>query len=364
MTRSQWDAFYLDGQTAIRHAVTVRLTREGLEVAAENSGNRLWPYREIRQTQGFYSGEEVRLERGGAQPEVLMVPDVEFLTSLHETAPHVGRRFHNPAYRAHRSRLTVLAGGGVIAAALGIYLWGIPTLSAIGATLVPVSWEERVGGQAVAYLAPPAQQCADPQVQVAVNEIVTILTAAAPPSPYSLHVYVVDAPAVNALALPGGHVVVFRGLLERTRSPEALAGVLAHELQHIRRRHVTRALIQNASTGLLVATLTGDGTGPLVYGLQTARALGSLQYSRRAEEEADAEGMKMLLAAGIDPTGMIDFFGGLEQEEAASATLTYLSTHPSAGDRIARLKSMASESRRTPVKLLPGADWARVATRC
>jgi predicted Zn-dependent protease len=363
--RSHWQAFYLDGRTAIRHAVTVRLMREGLEVAAGNNSTRLWPYRELRQTQGFHSGEEVRFERGGEQPEVLVVPDVDFLASLHEAAPHVGRRFHDPARRAHRLRLTVLAAVGAIAVTAGIYLWGIPALAAVVATVVPVSWEERVGQSAVAYLAPPAQRCNDPQLQAAVNEVVEVLTAAGPRSPYALRVYVVHSPVVNALAIPGGYIVVFQGLLERTRSPEELAGVLAHELQHVLRRHVTRAIIQDASTGLLVATLTADGTGPLVYGLQTARAFGNLRYSRRAEEEADLEGMKMLLAAGVDPAGMIDFFGVLEKQEGArTAAFKYLSTHPIASDRIERLKSSASARPGAPIKLLPGTDWARLAKRC
>ena len=79
--------------------------------------------------------------------------------------------------------------------------------------------------------------------------------------------------------------------------------MVAHELQHVLRRHTTRAVIQDASTGLLLMALTGDVTGPLAYGLQTARTLGELRYSRRAEDEADTEGMKMLLAARIDPAG-------------------------------------------------------------
>jgi predicted Zn-dependent protease len=339
--------------------------REGLEVATGNGLTRLWPYRDIRQTQGFYSGEEVRLERGGEHPEVLVVPAVESLTSLHEAAPQMGRRFHDPARRGHRLRLTVLAAVGVIAVTFGMYLWGIPALAAIGAHLVPVSWEERVGQSVVSYFAPPGKQCNDPQLRTAVNEILEALRAPGPRSPYTLRVYVVSSPIVNAIAIPGGHIVVFRGLLEGTRSPEELAGVLAHELQHVLRRHATRAMIQGASTGLLLATLTGDGTGPLAYGLQTARALGDLHYSREAENEADSEGMKMLLAARVDPAGMIAFFDMLEKQEGTRTTaFKYLSTHPIASDRIAQLKSVASEWRGAPVKLLPGTDWAMLARRC
>jgi predicted Zn-dependent protease len=140
---------------------------------------------------------------------------------------------------------------------------------------------------------------------------------------------------------------------------------MAHELQHVLQRHTTRAVIQDASTGLLLMALTGDVTGPLAYGLQTARTLGELRYSRRAEDEADVEGMKMLLAARVDPAGMIAFFDKIRQEEGATPKpLTYLSTHPEAAERIAHLRAMAQAWKGTPEPLLPGEDWAALVRRC
>src|SRR5260370_1392343 len=139
------------------------------------------------------------------------------------------------------------------------------------------------------------------------------LPARPPGAPYTFRVYIVDVPVFNAFAAPGGTGVVFRGLLERTDSPEQLAGVLAHELQHVVQRHSTRAIVQHTSSGLLIAALTGDVTGPLAYGLEAARVLGQLRYSRDAEEEADTEGLKMLLAARVDPAGMIAFFKALDK---------------------------------------------------
>src|SRR5438046_2895507 len=146
--------------------------------------------------------------------------------------------------------------------------------------------------------------------------------------PYPLRVYVVDMPTVNAFAAPGGSVVIFRGLLQRTDSPEQLAGVLAHEFQHVLQRHSTRAIIQHTSSGLLIAALTGDVTGPLAYGLEAARVLGHLRYSREAETEAGAEGLTMLLAARVDPAGMITFFeprkdaAGQDEHSAADKSLS------------------------------------------
>ena len=113
--QTDWQAHYLDGQTAARQRAKVRLMRQGLEITTGAGWTRLWPYAEIRQTQGFYEGEEVRLERGGTFAEVLLVSDLGFLLSLHELAPELSARFHDPARRGQRLRLTVLAAVGAVA---------------------------------------------------------------------------------------------------------------------------------------------------------------------------------------------------------------------------------------------------------
>jgi Zn-dependent protease with chaperone function/predicted Zn-dependent protease len=363
--RTDWQGFYLDGRTAARHRATIRLMQSGLEITTESGTTLWWRYEEIRQTQGFYAGEQVRLERGGETPEVLLVSDTTFLTDLRQVAPKLTTYFHDPARRRMRAKLTLLAALGAIGITTALYLWGIPALAALVASRVPVSWEERLGQAVVEHLAPPEKRCADPERARVINDIVTALTAPLPRPSYTFRVMVVDDPTVNAFAAPGGYVVIFRGLLERTRSAEELAGVLAHELQHVFQRHATRALLQHASTGLLIAALAGDASGAMTYGLESARALGTLRYSRQNEEEADAEGMRMLLAAGIDPAGMIAFFKVLQKEGGeAPGLLAYLSTHPNPGDRIESLKSLASQSQRTPVKLLPDYDWGDITKIC
>jgi predicted Zn-dependent protease len=198
------------------------------------------------------------------------------------------------------------------------------------------------------------------------EEITATLTAPPPPNiPYTFRVIVVKDPIVNALAAPGGYILVFRGLLDRTRSPEELAGVLAHEFQHVLRRHATRALLQNVSSGLLVAALMGDASGVMAFGLESARTLGTLRYSRQNEEEADTEGMRLLIQAGIDPAGMIAFFEVLQRGDRKGAALfQYLSTHPQTQERVERLKLLAAQSQVKPVKLLPDYDWRDIRNIC
>ena len=78
---------------------------------------------------------------------------------------------------------------------------------------------------------------------VVIDELVLTLTKALPSNPYAFRVSVVDSPVVNAFAAPGGYIVIYKGLLKYTKSPEELAGVLAHEIEHVIHRHVTRMLL-------------------------------------------------------------------------------------------------------------------------
>jgi predicted Zn-dependent protease len=130
-------------------------------------------------------------------------------------------------------------------------------------------------------------------------------------------------------------------------------------------RHVTRLLLQHASTGLLLAALTGDVSGTVVFGLESARMLGTLQHSRRHEAEADLAGLQMLAAAAVDPAGMIRLFERF-QEAAPSAPgfLHYLSTHPHTTQRLATLKTLASHSPGPFTRLLPDYHWEDVKRIC
>ncbi len=155
--------------------------------------------------------------------------------------------------------MLLTVGAAVTAAAIGagLYMWGIPAAAAVLAARVPVSWEERLGQAAVQEITASKRRCADAEREEAIGEIVKRLLEPQPRAPYTVRVIVVDDLTVNAFAVPGGQVVLLRGLVERARTPEELAGVLAHELQHVLQRHTTRLLLQHASTGLLLVAVSG-----------------------------------------------------------------------------------------------------------
>jgi beta-barrel assembly-enhancing protease len=362
-----WDAHYLDGRTPERRPARVVIGHTGLEITLLGGGDSFrWPLAGLRQTQGFYAGEQVRLERGPEPAEALLIADVAFLSALRAGAPHAAAAFHDPARRRFRPGLTAMAAVAAVVVALGLYFWAIPAMATLAAARVPVAWEVALGEAALARLAPPSRRCLDPVRQGQIDEILAVLLRPLPEPRYPFRVTVVDHPMVNAFAAPGGGIVVFRGLLERTDSAEELAGVLAHEIQHVLHRHTTRAILREASTGILVAALVGDVSGVATFGVQTARLLGDLRHGREAEHEADRDGMRLLRAARVDPRGMLAFFEALQKlEDERGAGVRYLSTHPAAGDRLHLLAALAAQAPPAPpVPLLAGDDWSDVTRIC
>jgi len=361
-----WPGSYLDGKTADKQAVTIHLHNDGLKIAKHDGEVLWWPYRDIRQVQGFYENEPVRLERGENLPGALIIADPEFLASLREFAPDSARRFHNPAFRSIRVKLTIMATIAVVALGVFLYRWGIPLMAAAITPLVPIEWEKGLGQSALNVLAPEETQCKDSELNQTIEQIVSRLTAQQPKS-YPFRVFVIDSPIFNAVALPGGSIVVFRGLLKKTQSPEELTGVIAHEMQHIVRRHVTKRIIEDSSTGILITIVSGDVSGAMMYGVKIANDLALLSYSRQDEEEADAEGMKMILFAGLDPAGMISFFETSRGESKLPIWFQYLSTHPDVRERIARLRAVVAEweNRGPPRAALTGNTiWNKIRDRC
>ena len=361
----EWTGFYLDGRVASRQRATIHLLPNGLYITTESGKTFLWTYEDLHQTQGFYAGEQVRIEHGGPIPEVLLVADAAFLFGLYQLVPRLASRVHDPSRRRTRGLLTLLAGVAAIGIVAVVFRWGIPAVAAVAVPLVPVPWEERLGQAIVQQVAPPERRCDDPILQGLLDEILGALTASVPHSPYAFRVIVSDDPTLNAFAAPGGSIVLLRGLIERTATPEEAAGVLAHEAQHVLKRHSTRALLQHASAGLLVGTLTGDAGGITAFGLDAARMVGLLRYNRDHEAEADAEGMRMVLAAGIDPSGMIAFYEVLAHEgPAVPGVLEYTSSPPSTAQRIERLRALAAGAPAPHTSLGEAEEWVTVRTRC
>lgn len=187
---------------------------------------------------------------------------------------------------------------------------------------IPIVEETRFGREAFASMKGQLKLRDSGPAYAAVKNIGTRLTQG---SKYTYEFHVVEDDTLNAFAIPGGIVVVHTGLIKATQRPEELAGVLAHEVQHVEQRHSVQGMVKNLGLRAVWAWVTGDLGGTLAG--QAALQLTSLKFSRDAETEADEKGFDALLKQGIDPGGMPDFFKTMS-EKAADAPVAFLSTHP------------------------------------
>ena len=194
------------------------------------------------------------------------------------------------------------------------------------------------------------------------------VAAAAPGYKFPYKFVVVASPEVNAFALPGGYVFVNEGAIEAARSEGELAGVLAHEIAHVSLRHGTtqasRAYL--AKTGLnilnaITVALQGDvGRLAAVVGGAGANRF-FLKSNREAEVQADAEGARLLAAAGYDPRDMADFFerlyerGGREQESAGD--------HPDPASRVAAIDKVVAGLEPVKARASDSAEFRRIKSR-
>ena len=193
---------------------------------------------------------------------------------------------------------------------------------------VPMSWERNVGGAIVGDFGDI--RCRDANGQKALEALVERVAPGALSGPDPIKVAAIDVPIFNAAALPGGYIVVFKPAITET-DPDALAGILAHEVGHVRRRHVTESLIRELGIGALIRLFAGNIGA-------NAEQIVSLSYTRENEAQADSDAVDALRRAGTSPKPTADLFARLSKEggEGRSYNAEFLQSHPLSKNRAQR----------------------------
>ncbi len=176
-----------------------------------------------------------------------------------------------------------------------------------------------------------------------------------------LQVEVAKIDMLNAVALPGGKVIIFDGLLSEAKSADEVAGVLAHEMGHVRKRHVMQSLLRQMGLSVVLGGFSGG---------DTMNGILSMSYSRGAETEADTHSIKQLAKANISPIPTASFFdrmaamdGSASENENAKSLAGYMSSHPlSAARKKAFEKSVIKGSNYKPA--LTPQEWTDLKTMC
>ena len=323
------------------------------------------PFSQLSLEAGGFDHDQlvVKWTQGGASRTLYMKDAAAIASFRHAAPPELLAHFDRAASSVRQTRTTrrtvLLAAAGLLVA-MGVGAWfGSDALVTRAVGLIPPEWEKQIGDSAMQDVLAQQEIMREGLVVDAVKEMTTRLTEQIANSPYRFTITVVKSPVVNAFALPGGSVVVFTGLIKEAKSPEEVAGVLGHEINHVLQRHGMERIVKTLGIVAVAAIVFGDQQGLIGLARQLGIEIVTLKYNRDQETEADLTGIRLLHKAKVDPAGMIAFFERLAQSEKEQQRVELLSTHPMSTSRAARLKTELN----TLPKFMPepfAFDWERV----
>jgi len=308
-----------------------------------------WPLEQIELRLGGHNDSQLFLTRPAEPKSSISTGDMSLLD--HPAFQH-SRLREQIAHTRRRSKAVPM---GLLGCGFFLFLILVAIIAAFAlraritsavADKVPVEWEKSYGESAYKQLASKEKIITDnaaynAQVRVVTNALLPALGVTR--SEFQFHI--IENTNINAFAVPGGQVFIFSGLLKAAKRPEELAGVLAHEIAHVTRRHSLRNIISSAGLMLAVGTLFGNSEGLTAVLADGSKFLLNQKFSRDFEREADDTGWEYLVAANVDPRGMIEFFQTIKAEQEQSTAgqlankLDFLVTHPATDERMKHLRS-------------------------
>ena len=360
--------FLTDGCTAERRSIYLTLSAHALCLCDEHGFVvDEWLYAGLGLIDKWYGDQPVRLSHCDRRDVCLTVEDPSFFLVVRNAVPQF-RQYQ----RVPRRTLTHLLAWGlaVVVTVMGL-IWQGPRLADPLAHVVPIRWEELIGQQITNNFVQQSPVCTNRAGETALRGLVARLTATTPMA-FPLKIHVRRSQTINAFALPGGHIVIFQGLLQAARSPEEIAGVLAHEIAHQIQRHPMRGLVRATGVRLIGGAVLGGFSVTTTSSVHFGETLFSLSYNREDESEADRVGVALLNKADIRGDGLIEFFsryqGGSETKSpsrevvnsAHEQLMSLLSTHPPGQERIAVIRSLVRGTKDALTK----EQWRALQTIC
>ncbi|MBY6164175.1 M48 family metallopeptidase [Mameliella alba] len=352
-------ADHFDGETAQARRVVLNIdeTRRHL-----TGGGIDWPLDDIREVPDQAGGDIIvlRLRNDPVARLILTDPGIRArLPCRTRSAP-----------LARRGRLAAWALAAVTSVALILFVL-VPMMADQLAEYIPPEGEKALGEVTLTQIREalddsgiaPIGFCTAPKGEQALRRIQTRLTDQMN-APVELTVHVLNHDMVNAFALPGGHIVFFRGLIDEAETPEEIAAVFAHEIGHVVSRDPTRNALRSAGSIGVLGLIFGDFAGGAIM-LFFAERLIEARYSQEAEAEADVFAHDLMAKANLSPAAlavMFERFRALSGGDAEGLIGHFLS-HPKLGDRIAAARD-AVPLGLAPSPLLTSAEWQALQNIC
>lgn len=347
---------YFDGTSSRRRSVTLGFG-DTLDISEDKTLLARWGYGDVRQADS--PAGTLRVSCLSALPLArLEIRNIALATELTSRCTRLG------VNRTDGRAVAKIVGWSLAAVVsiVAVVLFAIPLAADRLAPLVPDAFERRIGDASDVQIKAifGRRVCTDAAGQAAYTKLLTLLRAAAVLDLAAVQSSVLDTKVPNAFALPGGKVYLFNGLLEKAQNPDEIAGVLAHELGHLKHRDNMRSLIYSGGTSFLIGLLFGDVTGSSAL-IFASRTLVTASHSREAEEGADTFAIDVMHKLGRSPKPMGELLFRVTGKEGDS-NLSILASHPLTEDRLKRMTAEDHPPSGPP--LLTDREWAALKGIC
>ncbi len=311
------------------------------EIILTDSGNKTYklPLKNIAITQGGAGNRYVYFKHPNIPNITIYTDDKRILN--HEEIKYDYQLKNSTTKIKNNRRVLWIASfsliGIVIATLVSFYIFRVKIVEEIANT-IPPSVEQSITEKLKQSILLNHKVIASPSIDSQLALITNPLVNAVEDKAFKFSFTIIQDSTLNAFALPGGTIMIHSGLIAKAKSAEEIAGVLAHEISHVTRRHHMRGIIGNLGMFTIVRGFLGDVTGISTDLLTIGATLESMKYSRDYERESDNSGFDLLLKAGISPNGMVSFFKTLDKEHRNLEISNFLSTHPAVKERIKDLE--------------------------
>lgn len=331
------EAKYFDGQSSASQQTTVVFndTMNEFRLQTADGISVVWQLEDLQYEQ-YSSLLEIRNKNySGA---ILKIDDKDFLGIFFDAMKKNKRiGIHTRLLNLGLSKITAIAICllGLIVLA---YFYLLPPIAEKSAELLPESFDNEIGNVFIETFL--NENDIDTTKTKYLEQFVSELNLK---NKKPLRFIVVKSKEVNAFALPNGQIVVFSAILKNMKSSDELVALLGHEASHVNHRHSTKMLCRNLAGYMVVSLLFSDVNGIMAVLADNAQQLHSLSYSRGFEQEADEQGLKILMDNNVNPNGMIKLFEQLEKESKISIP-KIISSHPLTNERKENMKKIISKS--------------------
>lgn len=360
---------FLDGKSAQVNRVAIRIddtAKPSLVVAPPEGAEIYWPLDDLRLVPDQADRTHLVVRPSWAGPARLMVEDAQTQAILRARCANLAKR---PPAKNPR-RLLGWSLGAVASVALIVFAL-VPLMADQLAVLLPPRGEQALGDATLGQIRKalsdndlaPVAFCENPKGVAALAEMQALLEDQTD-LPYPLQVHVLDHAKVNAFALPGGHIVLFRGLIDAAKSPDEVASVFAHEIGHVVNRDPARGALRSAGSIGVLGLMFGDFAGGTVVLFMLNRLIDAT-YSQDAEAAADQFAYGVLAAAGVRPSALATMFERLlEKHGESSGLVQHFQAHPKLGNRIADARAADGQMQTDPRRSLDDAAWRDLQRIC